>query len=199
MTAAAPACSACTLSSTVSRVDSAPVPATTGTRPAAASTVASASWRRSPLVSVVNSPVLPPGTSPPTPAPTRRSTIAASERVSTASPSSVKGVMSAGSTPWKGSGMGHLSDSGVDAFGGRAPGAGGGLDVSQLGEVVARQVQVLVRPQRTLQHRLDAAAAAARVDVAELPAVHPGSGDPPARLRIQLVQVGEEALDDQLV
>ena len=38
ITAAAPACSACTLSSTVSRVESAPVPATTGTRPAAAST-----------------------------------------------------------------------------------------------------------------------------------------------------------------
>ena len=39
MTAAAPARSAWTLSSTVSRVESAPVPATTGTRPAAASTV----------------------------------------------------------------------------------------------------------------------------------------------------------------
>ena len=49
ITAAAPACSACTLSSTVSRVESAPVPATTGTRPAAALTVTSVSCRRSAL------------------------------------------------------------------------------------------------------------------------------------------------------
>ena len=59
--------------------------------------------------------------------------------------------MSAGSTPWNGSDMGHLSDSGVDAFGGREPGPGGGLDVPQLGEVVARQVQVLVRAERALE------------------------------------------------
>ena len=60
-------------------------------------------------VSVVNSPVLPPGTSPPTPARTSRSTIAVSARASIASPSSVKGVMSAGSTPWNSSGMDDLT------------------------------------------------------------------------------------------
>src|SRR5919197_4443025 len=199
MTAAAPARSACALSSTVSRVDSAPVPATTGTRSAVASTVASTSWRRSGWLSVVNSPVLPPGTSPATPASIRRSTIAASAPVSIALPSSVNGVMSAGSTPWKGSDMGHLSDSGIDAFGGRAPGAGGGLDVSQLGEVVARQVQVLVRAERALQRRLKATAAGARIDVAKFPAVHGGAGDHAARLRVELVQLGEETLDDPLV
>src|SRR5919204_5511399 len=193
MTAAAPARSACTLSSTVSRVESAPVPATTGTRPAAAATVSSTSRRRSALVSVGNSPVLPPGTSPPTPAPTRRSTIAASASASIALPSSVKGVMSAGSTPWNGSGMGHLSDSGVDAFGGRAPRPGGGLDVPQLGEVVARQVQVLVRPERALQRRLEATAARARVHVAELPTAHRRARDRAARRRVELVQVGQEA------
>ena len=99
ITAAAPACSACTLSSTVSRVESALVPATTGTRPAAASTVISVSCRRSAFVSVVNSPVLPPGTSPPTPASISRSTNAPSASVSIALPSSVKGVISAGRTP----------------------------------------------------------------------------------------------------
>ena len=111
MTAVAPARSAWTLSSTVSRVESAPVPATTGTRPAAASTVTSITSRRSAFVSVVNSPVLPPGTRPPTPAPTRRSTIAASASASTSVPSSVNGVMRAGSTPWK-SGMVDLGSEG---------------------------------------------------------------------------------------
>src|SRR5919198_3361423 len=177
ITAAAPACWACTLSSTVSRVDSAPVPATTGTRPAAAATVSSTSSRRSAWVSVVNSPVLPPGTSPPTPAPTSRSTIAVSASPSSALPSSVNGVTSAGSTPWNGSDMGHLSDPGVDTFGGREPAAGGGLDVPQLGEVVARQVQVRVRAERTVQRWLEAATAGPRGDVAELPAVHPGARD----------------------
>src|SRR5918992_6184735 len=95
--------------------------------------------------------------------------------------------------------MCDLSDSGVDAFGGRETGAGGGLDVSQLGEVVARQVQVLVRAKRALKRRLETAAAGARVDVAELPAVHGGAGDRAARLRVELMQVGEEALEDQLV
>src|SRR5919206_2291231 len=171
MTAAAPAACACTLSSTVSRVDSAPVPATTGTRPAAARTVTSTSWRRSACESVVNSPVLPPGTRPPTPAPTRRSTIAASAAVSIASPSAVNGVTSAGITPWNGSGMGHLSYSGVDAFGGLEPGPGGGLHVPQRGEVVAGEVKVLVRAERALQRRLQAATARARVHVAELPAM----------------------------
>ena len=47
ITAAAPACSAWTLSSTVSRVLSAPVPATTGTRPSAAFTTVSTSSLRS--------------------------------------------------------------------------------------------------------------------------------------------------------
>src|SRR5919112_1850282 len=199
MTAAAPACSAWTLSSTVSRVDSAPVPATTGTRPAAASTVASVSVRRSAWLSVVNSPVLPPGTRPPTPAPTSRSTLAASACVSIAPPSSVKGVISAGSTPWNCSDMGHLSDSGIDALGGRQAGLGGGLHVPQLGEVVARQVQVLVRAQRALQRRLQAAAAGARVDVAELPALDCGAGDLAARGRVEGVQVVQEAPDDHLV
>src|ERR687887_2855612 len=184
ITAAAPACWACTLSSTVSRVDSAPVPATTGTRPAAAATVSSTSSRRSAWVSVVNSPVLPPGTSPPTPALTRRSTIAVSASASMALPSSVNGVMSAGSTPWNGSDIGDLSDSGVDAFGGRHPGAGGGLEVPQLGKVVAGQVQVLVRPQRTLQRRLETTSPGMGVDVAELPAVHRGARDHAARLRV---------------
>ena len=99
ITAAAPACSAWTLSSTVSRVESAAVPATTGTRPSAALTTVSISSLRSALVSVVNSPVLPPGTSPPTPASIRRSTLATSASVSIALPSSVKGVSSAGRTP----------------------------------------------------------------------------------------------------
>src|SRR5918999_2922619 len=199
ITAAAPARSACTLSSTVSRVESAPVPATTGTRPPAASTVASTRRRGSACVSVVTSPVLPPGTSPPTPAAIRRSTIAASAPASIALPSSVRGVISAGSTPWNGSDMGDLSDSGVDAFGGRQPLPGSGLKVPQLGEVVARQVQVLVGAERALQRRLQAVAAGARVDVAELPAVHRRAGDHVPRLRVELAQVGEEALDDLLV
>src|ERR671931_1060488 len=177
MTAVAPARSAWRLSSTVSRVESAPVPATTGTRPAAASTVASVSCRRSAFVSVVNSPVLPPGTRPPTPAPISRSTLAASARVSIAPPSSVKGVIRAGSTPWKGSDMGHLSDSGVGTFGGREPRLGGGLHVPELGEVVAGQVQVLVGTQRTLERGLKAATAGPRVDVAQLPAPDRGSRD----------------------
>ena len=109
ITAAAPACSACTLSSTVSRVDRAPVPAMTGTRPSAALTTVSTSSRRSALVSVVNSPVLPPGTRPPTPAAISRSTLASSASVSIALPSSVNGVSRAGRTPWN-SDMGDLSD-----------------------------------------------------------------------------------------
>src|SRR5918999_1222001 len=164
-------------------------PAVRGAGPAA-STVASSSSRRSGWVRAVNSPVLPPDTRPATPASIRRSTIAASERVSMASPSSVNGVMSAGSTPWKSSGMGHLSDSGVDSFGGRMSAAGGGLDVPQLGEVVARQVQVLVRAKRAFQRRLEAAAAGTRVDVAELPPVHGGAGDRAPGLRVELVQIG---------
>src|SRR5918995_4465982 len=153
MTAAAPARSAWTLSATVSRVDSAPAPATTGTRPAAASTVSSTSCCRSMWPSVVNSPVLPPGTRPPTPATTSRSTIAASAPASIASPSLVKGVISAGSTPWKGSDMGDLLDPGVDAFGGRGARPGGGLQVAQLGEVVTGQVQVAVAAERALERR----------------------------------------------
>src|ERR687894_1832930 len=165
MTAAAPACSAWTLSSIVSAVESSPVPATTGTRPAAASTVISTIRRRSAPVSVVNSPVLPPGTRPPTPAPTRRSTIAARAAASIASPSSVNGVMSAGSTPWNGSDIGGLSESGVDVVGGRLPRAGGGLQVPQRGEEVAGQVQVAVRAERALERGLQAAAAPPGVEV----------------------------------
>src|SRR5919112_3948 len=164
-------------------------------RPAPDSTVTSVSCRRSAFVSVVNSPVLPPGTSPPTPAPISRSTLAARACVSIAAPSSVKGVIRAGSTPWKGSDMGHLSDSGVGTFGGREPGLGGGLHVPQLGEVVARQVQVLEGAKRALQRRLQATAAGARVDVAELPALDFGVRDPAARGRIERVQVSQEALD----
>src|SRR5215218_1327562 len=199
MTAVAPARSAWRLSSTVSRVESAPVPATTGTRPAVASTVISITARRSTFVSVVNSPVLPPGTSPPTPAPTNRSTIVASACGSIAAPSSVKGVMSAGRTPWKGSGTGHLSDAGIGAFGGREPGSSGGLRVPQLGEVVARQVQVLVGADRALQRRLEATPAGARIHVPELPALHRGALDHAASLREELVQIRQEPLDDHLV
>jgi hypothetical protein len=47
--------------------------------------------------------------------------------------------------------MGNLSDSRVDAFGGREPGLGGGLHRAQRGEVVAGQVQVLVGAERALQ------------------------------------------------
>src|SRR5262245_55642260 len=182
----------------VSRVDSAPVPATTGTRPAAASTVISTRRRRSAFVSVVNSPVLPPGTSPPTPAATRRSTFARRASPSMAPPSSVKGVMSAGSTPWKGSDMGHLSDVGLDSFGGRDARAGCGLHVPQLGEVVAGQVQVVVFAERPLQRGLEPAAPGARVDVAQPPAVHHGARHGAAGRRIQPMQVGQEALADRL-
>ena len=101
----------------------------------------------------VNSPVLPPGTRPPTPAAIRRSTIAASASVSSALPSSVNGRDQRGQ---------HAVEvrlrhgetsrmSGVDAFGGREPGPGGGLHVPQLGEVVAGQVQVLVGSERALE------------------------------------------------
>ena len=89
----------------------------------------------------------------------------------------VKGVMSAGSPPWKGSGICHLSDSGVYTFGGHEPRPGGGLDVPQLGEVVARQVQVLVGAERALKRGLETTPARARVHVPELPASHPGAGD----------------------
>src|SRR5215207_1759318 len=175
MTAVAPARSAWRLSATVSRVESAPVPATTGTRPAATSTVSSITARRSAFESVVNSPVLPPGTSPATPAPTSRSTIPASASAS----SSVNGVMRAGSTPWK-SGMVDLGSEGgrsfaqrcLDALGGHRAGAGGGLHVPQLGEVVAGEVKVGVGAERAFQRRLQAVAARSRVDVAELPPVH---------------------------
>src|SRR6476620_2228354 len=206
MTAAAPARSAWTLSSTVSRVDRAPVPATTGTRPAAASAVTSITWRRSSCVSVVNSPVLPPGTSPPAPAPTRRSTIAASASESTAPPSSVNGVMSAGRTPWK-SGMVDLGSEGgrsfaqrrLDALGGHRAGAGGGLHVPQLGEVAAGEVQVAAGAERALERRLQAVAARPGIDVPVRPAVHGGAGDRAAGLGVELVQVGEEAPGDVLV
>src|SRR5919197_5247746 len=194
MTAVAPARSAWRLSSTVSRVESAPVPATTGTRPAAASTVTSITSRRSAFESVVNSPVLPPGTSPATPAPTSRSTIAASASASTSVPSSVNGVMSAGSTPWN-SGMVDLGSEGgrllaqrcLDALGGRRAGAGRGLHVPQLGEVVAGQVKVGVGAARAFQRRLQAVAARSRVDVAELPPVHGGARDDATRRRIEVV------------
>src|SRR4051794_36181602 len=199
------------LSSTVSRVERAPVPATTGTRPAAASTVTSTSARRSPLDSVVNSPVLPPGTSPPTPAPISRSTSARSAPASISAPSGVNGVISAGSTPLKTTGwlpppgppafsyMGHLSDSGVDAFGDGAAGLRGGLHGSQLGEVIARQVQVLVGAECALKGALQRAATTARVHVAELPPLDRGAGDDTAGLRVQPVQVGQEALDDHVI
>src|SRR3954468_719174 len=162
MTAVAPARSACRLRSTVSRVESAPVPATTGTRPAAASTVTSTTRRRSALLSVVNSPVLPPGTRPPTPASTRRSTIAASASASRSLPSSLNGVTRAGRTPWK-SDMVDLGSEGgegrVDAFGGEHTGAGGGLHVPQLGEVVAGQVEVAARAERAFEGGLQPVAA----------------------------------------
>jgi hypothetical protein len=90
--------------------------------------------------------------------------------------------------------MGHLSDSGVDAFGGHQPGPGSGFHVPQLGEVVARQMQVLVGAERALERRLQPVAAGPRVDVPQLPAVHARPGDHAARLRVERVQVGEEAL-----
>src|SRR5215204_5491219 len=192
MTAAAPACSAWTLSATVSLVESAPVPATTGTRPAAASTVSSTSSRRSAWLRVVNSPVLPPGTRPPTPAPIRRSTLAASASPSMAEPSAVNGVMRAGRTPWNGfwsgtvtgpcgsrDGSGRLGDVcgallklRVDALGGGHAGLCGRLHVAQHGEVVAGQVDVAVRAERALERGLQPVATGMRVDVAVLPAVH---------------------------
>ena len=87
----------------------------------------------------------------------------------------------------------------IDALGGHRTGAGGGLHVPQLGEVVAGEVQVAVGAERAFERRLQAVAARARVHVAELPAVHGRAGDHAARLRIQVVEVGEEALRDGLV
>ena len=80
--------------------------------------------------------------------------------MSIALPSSVKGVSSAGRMPWN-SDMGDLSDSGFDSFSGREPGLGGGLHRPQLGEVVAGQVQVLMRAQRAFQRGLQRTAAGA--------------------------------------
>jgi hypothetical protein len=87
----------------------------------------------------------------------------------------------------------------VDAFGGEHTGAGGGLHVPELGEVVAGEVDVAVGAERAFQGRLQTVAAGSRVHVAELPAVHGGAGDRAARLGIEVVQVAEEALRDRLV
>ena len=53
--------------------------------------------------------------------------------------------------------------------------------------------------ERAFQRRLQAMAPGLGVDVAELPAMHRRVGDHAARLRVELVQVGEEALGDLLV
>lgn len=77
------------------------MPATTGTRPAANLTQSSVSCLRSATVSVVNSPVLPPGTRPCTPALIRCSMCACRRLSSIAVLSSVKGVIKATRIPWR--------------------------------------------------------------------------------------------------
>ncbi|KAE8372030.1 hypothetical protein BDV26DRAFT_274932 [Aspergillus bertholletiae] len=99
MTAAAPTWPACLASSTASWVEVAPVPATTGTRPAAYFTQSSVSCLRSAMESTVNSPVLPPGTRPCTPACNSRSMWDCRRASSILLPSSVKGVIRATITP----------------------------------------------------------------------------------------------------
>ena len=66
----------------------------------------------------------------------------------------------------------HDRDAAGGGLGRRGAGAGGGLEVAQLGEVVAGQVQVAVRAERALERRLQPRAAGMRVHVAERPAVH---------------------------
>jgi hypothetical protein len=137
----------------VKRVESAPVPATTGTLASAASTVTSMSWRRSALVSMVNSPVLRPGDEP-TDAGTDQPVDDRGARAAVARAAMLgEGRDERGQHSGEGLSTGHRSDWGVDAFGGREPGPGGGLDVPRLGEVIARQAQVLVRAERALQHQ----------------------------------------------
>src|SRR4051794_19620665 len=102
MTASAPTRSAYLTRSIAPAVVIEPTPATTGTRPATAETYSSMTRRCSSGLRLVNSPVVPHGTSPWIPAPTRRSTRVTRAASSTADPSAGNGGGAAGRVPVRG-------------------------------------------------------------------------------------------------